>query len=105
MDACQPPFAPDLFSAPALATVQERQRLDEPAALCHFDRLISRACPQISRQFPAGRTKGAEPEDAVEMRARKRIQVSTIYRLMIVAATKRRGSLHDARRARAIAAT
>jgi hypothetical protein len=35
--ACRLPFVPDLFSAPAPATVEERQRLDELVAVPYFD--------------------------------------------------------------------
>ena len=40
MGACRLPFVPDLFPAPALATFQERQRLDELVAVPYFDRLM-----------------------------------------------------------------
>jgi hypothetical protein len=41
MGACRLPFVPDLFSARALATVQERQLLDELVAAPYFDDLMA----------------------------------------------------------------
>jgi SnoaL-like domain len=40
-DACRVPFVPELFSAPALAKVEERQRLDELVAVPYFDGLMA----------------------------------------------------------------
>ena len=40
-DACRVPFVPELFSAPALAKVEERQQLDELVAVPYFDGLMA----------------------------------------------------------------
>ncbi len=55
-DACRVPFVPELFSAPALARLEEKWRLDELVAVPYFDGLMSGEPEALVQSF------AAEPE-------------------------------------------
>ena len=55
-DACRMPFVPELFSAPVLARLEDKWRLDELVAVPYFDGLMSGEPDALVESF------AAEPE-------------------------------------------
>ena len=55
-DACRVPFVPELFSAPALARLEDKWRLDELVAVPYFDGLMAGEPDALVGSF------AAEPE-------------------------------------------
>ena len=72
-DACRVPFVPELFSAPMLARIEDKRRLDELVAVPYFDGLMSGEPDALVESFAGepelhdpvrGRVKGTRAFEA-----------------------------------------
>src|SRR5438270_2930967 len=100
-DACRMPFVPELFSAPVLARLEDKWRLDELVAVPYFDGLMSGEPDALVESFAAdpelhdpvrGRVKGTRAVEAfvAEMNAwiaRRNVPVEDVDHVV----TARRG--------------
>jgi hypothetical protein len=80
-DACRVPFVPEPFSAPALAKVEERQRLDELVAVPYFDGLMAGEPDALVESF-AGEPKLYDP-------VRGRVKGKRAFRAFVTEASSR----------------
>ena len=100
-DACRVPFVPELFSAPALAQLEDKRRLDELVAVPYFDGLMAGEPDALVGSFAGepelhdpvrGRIKGTRAFEAFvsEMNAwiaRRNVSVEDVEHVV----TERRG--------------
>ena len=100
-DACRVPFVPELFSAPMLARIEDKRRLDELVAVPYFDGLMSGEPDALVESFAGepelhdpvrGRVKGTRAFEAfvTEMNAwiaRRNVSVQDVDHVV----TERRG--------------
>jgi hypothetical protein len=100
-DACRMPFVPELFSAPVLARLEDKWRLDKLVAVPYFDGLMSGETDALVESFAAepelhdpvrGRVKGTRAFEAfvAEMNAwiaRRNVSVEDVEHVV----TERRG--------------
>ena len=100
-DACRVPFVPELFSAPALARLEDKWRLDELVAVPYFDGLMAGEPDALVGSFAAepelhdpvrGRVKGTRAFEAfvTEMNgwiARRNVTVENVEHVV----SERRG--------------
>jgi hypothetical protein len=72
-EACRVPFVPELFSAPTLARIEDKQRVDELVAVPYFDGLMAGEPAALVESFAGqpelhdpvrGRVKGARAFEA-----------------------------------------
>jgi hypothetical protein len=89
-DACRVPFVPELFSAPALARLEDKWRLDELVAVPYFDGLMAGEPDALVGSF------AAEPE--LHDPVRRRVKGTRAFKALVTRARWSTTSCGGARR-------